>query len=202
MGWYRLHWILLACCWVACHHPPEEPLSANDAESDEKNTDNPRPQPASATDWQLEALLLSNPQPTAQELSVCLVRVSAIAQDADNDDALLHSLKELEGMLQQDLNLYHWCYYQMLHKLSLELGQEGMPFDKKGDYFYLTMKKLWLIAKSLEDWTKDPTYYKFLKSKYLELSKQIFGRDLTPIAPSLDQRRIPSQEPTVVPDLP
>lgn len=169
-----------------------QPTPENQAEtSDETSETHPDAlaHPKEATSNATTTLIFGFTQPLPQELNTCFLNINASAKEADNDNALLKALSEIQMLIGDNIRIYHWCFYQLAHKLDEDLIKDQVSFEKKGEQFYASMKIMWILAKALENRTGDFHYFSYLSERYREISKNIFGREITPVAPSLDQRR-------------
>lgn len=156
---------------------------------DSEDEDDPYPHPKGTEAWELQELLSANEELKSEDWRGCSQRVTEAAQGADNDEALLRTRKKIALLIYDNLDVYHWCFYKMNYNAEQDLLKDGLSFEARGQLFYAEMKKLWIFAKALEAGTNDPHYFAFVKSRYIDLSKKIFGRNIESIAPSLDERR-------------
>ena len=136
-----------------------------------------------------QALILASEQPQPEQIDRCKVYLTSLAGVIDDDASLLSSKEKLSQDISKEIPTYHWCYYQMVRNLDVDMTSSQFSFDQKGEKFFVGMKILWLLAKSLEEVTQDFRYFNYLKERYVQLNHDIFGRSMSSVAPSLDERR-------------
>jgi hypothetical protein len=159
----------------------------SDLDPDEANTaafalTESLPHPSSPTAWNTRALIMTTPHPPEARLITCHNEMLAIAKNALSDEAMVWALERVSTEISANVGLYHWCFYNSMMLLDNKLLNDGMGLllDQKAKNFALSFRALWILALSLEEVRRDPArpYFEFLKVRYLELSRDYFGREL------------------------
>ncbi len=139
-----------------------------------KSLHHPKKQDANAT-----FILISTQKPDAVKVQDCKKKLTQSVPKA-------LSLKELQSAsenvlidVQFNLKNYHWCFYQMMVDVDLDLAQSKKSFEELGDIFILAMQKMYIIAHALNKVLGVNTYTDYLKVRYMQISQQKFGRVLS-----------------------
>ncbi len=144
--------------------------------------------PEKADAWSTHKLIVENKQPRQGEIDECEARVTKTSASARNDQDLLAAKSHLGKAVSQGVALYHWCFYQTVRTLDQKLADSEFSLDQKGEEFFQKMKGLWLLAKALELATGDQHYFIYLRDRYIQLNRDIFGRSMESMAPPIDDR--------------
>lgn len=134
--------------------------------------------PKEPTAWFTRRLLMSYPQPSAARINDCRSRVDSVATQAPNLRALDEIALTLEPAVEEDIAMYHWCFYQMMADLDIKLDADTSLMEDKALIFLARMRSLWVLAKSLDATNYSSTYMKYLRTRYTEINQNVFGRNL------------------------
>lgn len=129
------------------------------------------------------------PQPSAEKITTCIEQMATLAQDAGNQQDMLVAEEQAAGIVTQDLADYHYCYYQMMARLDDRLNRAGQSLDQLGEVFLVDMKTLWILSRGLDTATGRDQYFAFLQDRYVQLSADIFGRDVEVVGPPMGALR-------------
>lgn len=138
-----------------------------------------------------ERLLLMVEQPHPGDVDRCLERVHNLSEVVNSDRALLAAKEAFTLEVLDDIFVYHWCFYQKMRTLDRNLTSFSVPYEEKGALFFETMKALWLLAQALDEVATDKRYFSYLRERYVQISREIFGRPVEIVAPALDERMLP-----------
>jgi hypothetical protein len=81
--------------------------------------------------------------------------------------------------------VYHFCFYQMVLRLDERLNKGGPLLSEMAPTFLAQMKTLWIFARGMDALDGNSKYYTYLYKRYVDLSKQYFGRDLQQLGPPM-----------------
>jgi len=163
----------------------DEALDSEDDYDEDFNGPNQRrnikdkyPHPRSANTWETKVLILTSNLPPVKSLNDCQAEITALSEDAGNGIRIMKVSNSLNGIVGTNPLLYHWCFYWMSRNLDLKLDYLGKSIDRKIDIFYRDMASLWALSRSLDRTRKVDFYFKYLRRRYIEVSKRVFGRPL------------------------
>ncbi|TWW09652.1 hypothetical protein E3A20_12230 [Planctomyces bekefii] len=114
--------------------------------------------------------------------------LSARNAESSNQDELLQAPQGLGSLVSQDLQTFHFCFFQIVNKLDERLAIGGPLMSEVASIYFETMKGLWILARSLDQVTGSNRYFSYLRVRYVQISKEIFGRDIEVVAPPLSER--------------
>jgi hypothetical protein len=142
------------------------------------------PHPQKITAYHTRILIDTVAQPKAEDVRRCIETLSALTKEATNEDDLLILPQQLDGPIKDNPHLYHFCFYQVVARLDQRLDEGGPLIEELSDIFLETMKGLWMLATALDlnyGYTDSGKYLFYLKNRYMQMSKDYFGRALTTI---------------------
>ena len=169
----------------------------------------PLPHPASPTAWNTKAMMMTTPHPPDARLLACHNEMLAIAKNAINPDTMLWAQGRVATEIRANFALYHWCFYNSMMLLDNKLQNDGMGLllEQQAQNFSLSVRSLWILAGALDrlaaasetaSETASATgkaarqpYYEFLQARYMELSRDYYGRSLDVVAPSFGRELKP-----------
>lgn len=132
-------------------------------------------------------MVMTSPHPPEAKLTTCHNEVIAIAKNATSNETLLWALDRVAEEIAANVELYHWCFYNSMVLLDNKLQNDGMGIllDQQAKNFTVAVRGLWILAFALEKIRHEPNkpYFECLRSRYLELSRDYFGRDLNVVGP-------------------
>ena len=143
------------------------------------------PHPRQATAWHTRVLIDTTPQPKPENLRTCAEQLRTLALKSGNAQDLSTYETEVANMVHTDLNLYHFCFYQLMVRLDERLDVGGEMMTTMANTFFLSMKELWLLARGLDRAFGRDRYFAYLRHRYLQLSQTHFGRSLEVLGPPL-----------------
>ncbi len=163
------------------------------------------PQPKEPTAWSTEVLFqeFHPPETEVESLQQCKKEMQAMGENVLNEEQLdkevqlaIFTLKRYDKFLVQ----YHWCFYDIMRSLDRILENEVVSLDEKIKKFYTEMTKLWVIAEALDFhlsktglYFDKETYFSYLRTRFLQISKNKFGQDVTVVSPPFRGRKIFNQ---------
>ena len=156
---------------------------AQDSSWDEKNQASQEnvsgmTHPKEATAWFTRKLIMTSRQPSPDSISRCQERVESNSSQAQNLRSLEDVAAGLENVTAESPKVYHWCFYQMMSDLDNRLAGDSSLMDEKANIFLARMKSLWVLARALDATSNSKTYMKYLRSRYTDISQNVFGRNL------------------------
>lgn len=137
--------------------------------------------PKRADAWHTRKAIMISAQPAPEKILECKESAESVALESKNLRALDESALALEGKVTQNRSTYHWCFYQLMADLDLRLERESPLLTDKSDAFLSRMRVLWVIARALDGSSKgkdrnSTTYSDYLRTRYMEISQNQFGR--------------------------
>lgn len=152
---------------------------ANSSENSRGPTGRRPTHPTEATAWDTRKLLLSSKLPSVDLLNSCQEELRSLASDAGSQEDLLRLEKNLRSAAARNPELYHWCFYRIatLIDWSLEKDEGILPRDKM-PRFFTRMKGLWALARALDNLYGTKLYFSYIQIRYMQISKDYFGRPL------------------------
>lgn len=155
------------------------PAGANDYEMELEFSEPVHPDEADGQ--ATRALLLSTRQPSDESLDQCLSNLQnigeAVKEARQVDDAVSQLLKQV----QENFEIYHWCFYQQMDRLDRLLDQSMDLRRDAGPKFLKGMKELLVLARALDKEDGSQVYQTYLKIRYQQLNRDYFGSKLREI---------------------
>ncbi|MFK7871893.1 MAG: hypothetical protein AB8C84_01810 [Oligoflexales bacterium] len=144
------------------------------------------PHPRAPDAWETNVILVSNIIPDSQELHDCHKESKELSKDSINKISLLQAQTAMSEMVSQRPKVYHWCFYYVARHLDRKMDEVGIVWAEKNTTFLTFMREMWVMARSLEEKTQDKRYYKYLHHRYVQISRDVFGRNLEIVSPPID----------------
>ncbi len=143
--------------------------------------------PKAASAWNTKILVMTSVKPDESRLTACENEIHALAKLAKNSETMLLAVQKMTPEVQRNKQLYHWCFYNSMMKLDNKLMNDafGVAYEAKVTGFQQSIKAEWLLAMALDRGHSRQTYYNYLQKRYLELSRDYFGRELDIYAPPM-----------------
>lgn len=178
-------------------------LAAKEDDEDEEDDDadgkaGTLPHPEKATAWATRNLIATHPQPSNEKVAQCMDDLAKIAADAGNPQDMLQAQVQAANLAAADVGLYHYCFYQLMVRLDERLERGGPLMADVATVFFDTMRALWILARGLDVATGRERYFPYLRERYVQLSKQHFGRDVEVVGPPMGIIRPGDQYPSQV----
>lgn len=179
-------------CKSSASQEDSENLNADDSvENDEYdsgigNSSMRHPQKANA--WATRMLVNTSMQQPQDKISECIEQISAIAKDSGNQDDMAKAVSQTRALVSQNLPLYHHCYYQIAARLDDRLAKGGALMTDMAYQFFESTKAMWIMARALDEVTGKKLYFSYLKSRYIQISRDTFGRKVGPIGSGFDDK--------------
>lgn len=145
------------------------------------------PHPAKPSAWHVRTFVTTQPQPPVAKVTACIEQVAAIAKDAENEQGLAAGQIQVGNLIGTDLAVYHYCFYQMMLRLDMRMEAGGPLMDDLATAFFDGMRRLWILARALDAGMGRDTYFKFLARRYIDMSRQYFGRYIEVVTPPLNR---------------
>lgn len=101
---------------------------------------------------------------------------------------MLKLQKNIRGAAIKNPELYHWCFYRIatLIDWSLEKDDGVLPREKMPRFFN-RMKALWALARVLDNIYSTRMYFSYIRIRYMQISKDYFGRPLEVVTSPLGE---------------
>jgi hypothetical protein len=152
----------------------EDSFSSDDTQAPKSSLVHPK----EANAWFTRRLLMTVAQPSATKINECKENTEGATKDATNLRGLNEVAESLQATVEKRLNIYHWCFYQMMADLDQKLENDSSLMQDKANLFFGRMPALWAIAQSLDQATESPVYMNYLRTRYTDISQNMFGRRL------------------------
>lgn len=154
--------------------------------------DGPLAHPVAPSKWRTQELMLRASLPNYEKLQACQTEVRALGAKAINRELLLESRNILAQAVNRNKVIYHWCFYLTAMQLDNQIDKLDVKvsFLDKYKLFIKEMKGLWILARALDATFGSKRYFGYIRSRYIDMTRDYFGRDLTVIsAPLGDAKR-------------
>lgn len=171
------------------------PNSAKTAQTDEEDEDEEDddeadeqigpPFPTQASAWHTRMLIASNPQPTAERVHGCIEQLSQISAESANQQDMMAAQSQITTLAANDPDLYHYCFFQLMVRLDDRLAVGGPLMSEVATSFFDSMRALWIMARGLDALTGRTRYFDYLQRRYVQISKDTFGRDVEVVGPPM-----------------
>ena len=144
------------------------------------------PHPKQATAWETRKLLLTSKLPATESLNSCQEELRSLASEAGSEEDMVRLQEAVASAARRNPQLYHWCFYRIVTLIdwSLDKDEGVLPRDKI-PRFFSRMKGLWALARALDDIYRTRLYFSYLRIRYMQISKDYFGRSLDVITEPL-----------------
>lgn len=163
-----------------------ESLEEDENEEDENENEKSTPLPNAATAWDTQVLLLSHQLPSSEQIQNCRLSVENLSATANDESSMIKARDSLSTTISEKFPLYHWCFFILMHQVDTKLESVGSDLKSKADFFLTKMQQLWILARALDSFESDSTYFLYLRDRYIQISRSIFGRGLSVIGKSMD----------------
>jgi hypothetical protein len=134
--------------------------------------------PAKATAYATRVLLTTANLPPASELAKCADEIKAIAKASSNNELLAQAQMSLMKTVASNPTLYHYCFYTVMMELDQKLDEGGPLMTNLADQFFAGFRALWILGRTLDAASGTGEYFGYLRKRYVQMSKDYFGRDL------------------------
>jgi len=149
------------------------------------------PTPAKPTAWATRTFIATASLPSTTKINACIDQVQQIAADAGNAQDMLNAQAQVTNLAATDALTYHYCFYQMVVHLDERLAVGGPVMTDLATTFFHSMRALWLFARGLDALTGQTAYFSYLQARYVQLSHDVFGRDVKVVGPPLGDLHSP-----------
>ena len=93
--------------------------------------------------------------------------------------------RKVMSLASADTELYHFCFYQLMVRLDDRLAVGGPLMTEVATNFIDGMKALWILAGGLDALSGQQHYFDYLRARYVQISKDVFGRDVVVVGPPM-----------------
>jgi hypothetical protein len=170
--------------------PDEDEDGESDEDEDEDETKGSGlnlPHPAKLSAFHTRVFVMTQPQPPPDRIAACFEQLTAIANEAGNQEALLTAQSQASALVANDLSVYHFCFFQMIVKLDERMDAGGPLMDDLATAFFAGIKRLWILARALDANMGREKYFDWLTKRYVQMSRDYFGRTIEVLAPPMSQ---------------
>ena len=179
--------------------PGDGENTSNESDDAAENGEKSRfPHPSKPTAWHTRALLYTTPQPTPDELYRCMDQIKRIGEQAGNQHDMLTLTSQVTALAAAQTRMFHFCFYQMALRLDERLDKGGPLIAELAPVFLVQMKTLWIFARGMDALDGKTKYYDYLHRRYIDMSKQYFGRDLDQLGPPMGNYNADSATPSSI----
>lgn len=146
------------------------------------------PHPKEATAWDTRKLLLTNKLPPTDQLNNCQEELRALSSETGSQEDMIRLENNIRSAAIRNPNVYHWCFYRLVTLIdsSLEKDEGVMPREKM-PRFFARMKGLWALARVLDKIYGTKLYFSYIRVRYMQISRDFFGRPLEVITAPLGE---------------
>jgi uncharacterized protein YegP (UPF0339 family) len=129
---------------------------------------------------ELQLLLAEHERLELESNKTCFNEISSITKNAKNSEALSSASNQITVLIKDQPSEYHWCFLANHHLLAIALASE-VSMAEKIKHFHSSMISLVALAKGLDLSSNLNRYARYNRDRYIALSKEYFGRELSPI---------------------
>ncbi len=130
--------------------------------------------------WRLRQLFLEVGVSDFSQFDTCGREISILADKASNPQAILLYSDKLKKEILVRPATYHWCFYYWSLDLENRIGSDllARSYIAQQDFFIHRTRGLLILARALADQKEGWRYFSFLRTRYMEISKVYFAREL------------------------
>ncbi len=165
-----------------------KPSSPNESSDDEDSTSG-LPFPKKPTRHYTKLLLLAYPQPGLTKINACMEQINTMAARAGSQEDMILAKNQLADLIDHDRPVYHYCFFHMVARLDQRLDEGGPVMETLAPLFLETMRGLWILGLGLDAPEGKDRYFRYLKSRYVQISQDTFGRSMETIGPPMGNLR-------------
>ncbi len=179
---------------LSCRHGDKdstEVSSASASSADAASNPNNLTHPQTANEFATRIYVSTIPQQPSEKIVECIEQITAIGKESANQDDMQKAVFSTQSLFAQNLPLYHNCFYQLAARLDNRLAQGGPLVSELAHEFFETTQAMWIMAKALDRVTGKKAYYSYLKQRYIQISRDVFGRNVAPLGDGFDEKRKP-----------
>jgi hypothetical protein len=160
-------------------------VTPNAAEANQKKSRLPHPNRPSAS--QTKILVMNTNMPPQTDLDGCRKELDALSEYATSQETLILAMQKFSALIGEDVDLYHWCFYYSMLVLDNKLENDGLGvyWEEKNKKFAENMKSLWILALSLDKNLNTTSYFTYLQTRYVQISREYFAKELDVVATPL-----------------
>ena len=140
-------------------------------------------------------MLLAQPQPPTTQISSCIEQINSIGENAQSQEEMVISRNQLVPLVESNQFLYHFCFFTIMAQVDQKLLEGGPVMTQQAPMFLAAMRSLWILASSLDSVDEERKYFSYLKKRYIQLSEEIFGRQLETIGSPMGNLRFDPDAP-------
>lgn len=157
--------------------------------SEDEDSPSGLPFPQKATRHYTKLLLLAYPQPGLTKINACMEQINTMAVRAGSQEDMIIAKNQLADLIDHDRQVYHYCFFHMMARLDQRLDEGGPVMETLAPIFLETMRGLWILASGLDGPEGKDRYFRYLKSRYMQISQDTFGRSMETIGPPMGNLR-------------
>lgn len=171
----------LSCTTTAKKNNDDSELNDEDLGEGSDVMDPEYPHPTQVSASSTKQLLITHDQPSAQDLDACRANLLSSANATTSVPALAAATENFDMLISESPSKYHWCFYQILSQLDDSLASTTLELTQKYQTFVNEVKILFILAQALDAKISPPVYCQYLKLRYVDISRNYFGRRLSVI---------------------
>jgi len=160
----------------------DENYESDDGEYGTSSDKNPRDlsykMPEKTNAWYTQMLVATTPQPQLEQIRNCIEEIVLTGNEAGNSNAMISAQTPISSSVEQNPAVYHWCFFQIMVSIDNKLHHQGSLMQDIANDFFDGMKQLWILSQVLDSHHKTNRYFDYLQTRYVEISKDVFGRDV------------------------
>jgi len=158
----------------------------SDTESGDSASDDEHPQPRSTSAWDTRKLLMANRATINHEaVQTCRDSLTALTTNAESQEDMLRAVETVLPLVARDSGTWHWCFFHLVVTLDERMERGGSLFEELAPAFFDTMRKLWVLSVALDKHDEGNTYFKFMRRRYIDMSRDWFGRRVDVVGPPM-----------------
>jgi hypothetical protein len=178
----------------SCQHKDKgNDLNSSIEENKSSNEINPNSlkHPQTANEYATRVYVSTVTDQSPEKISECIEQITAISKESSNQDDMQKAVLSTQSLFNQNLPLYHACFYQLAARLDNRLAQGGPLLSELSREFFETTHAMWIMAKALDRVVGKKNYYSYLKQRYVQISRDVFGRSVAPLGDGFDEKKSP-----------
>jgi hypothetical protein len=148
------------------------------------------PRPRTPATWDVKKLLMTwRGSINLDAVDQCRATIKAVSQEAESQEDMLRALETIGAQAAKEQVQWHWCFYALVLDLDTTMQKSGSLLDEMATEFFTRMRQLWIVSTALDSLHQGNTYFALVRRRYIDMSRDIFGRNVDVSGPPMGNLR-------------
>ncbi len=144
------------------------------------------PRPRSPSSWDVKKLLMTwRSTINLNAVDECRATVKAVSQEAESQEDMMRAVDAMTAQASREPLNWHWCFYALIFDLDTTMQKTSSLLDQMAPEFFTRMRQLWIMSTALDGIHKGNTYFALVRRRYIDMSRDIFGRNVEVSGPPM-----------------